>query len=111
MTVTVTGNTPEWSVAPVIVPVEDDGKVTALLTKLRFVEKPGGIARELQRFTVGVPQKVRNELLAKGLAETVRAQEFGDQFVVLLNLDLYKPDIGLDWREPSFIAAERLIVG
>jgi len=96
---------------PVIVPVEDDGKVTALLTKLRFVEKPGGIARELQRFTVGVPQKVRSELLAKGLAETVRAQEFGDQFVVLLNLDLYKPDIGLDWREPSFIAAERLIVG
>lgn len=96
---------------PIIVPAEDhDGEATALLERLRFVDKPGGIARGLQRYTVGVPRHVRNDLVGRKLAEVIRPDEFGDQFVVLLNLDLYTPGSGLDWSDPNFAIAERLIV-
>jgi CRISPR-associated endonuclease/helicase Cas3 len=97
------------AMVPVIVPVEDGGKAAALLERLRFVDKPDGIARELQRYTVGVPMRVRSALIAQGLAEMIRQDDFDDQFVRLLHLDLYKPQIGLDWSDPSFIAAERLM--
>lgn len=100
------------TMAPLIVPTQEhDGEATTLLERLRFVDKPGGIARLLQRYTVGVPQRVRATLIAQGLAEKIRPDEFGDQFVRLLHLDLYKPEVGLDWSDPSFIAADRLIIG
>lgn len=100
----------EDAMAPVIVPKEDAGKVEPLLRELRFAEHPGGIARNLQRFVVGVPRKVRGLLIAQGLAQPIRPELFEDQFVVLANLDLYQPDVGLDWSDPVFANAEGLIV-
>jgi CRISPR-associated endonuclease/helicase Cas3 len=41
----------------------------------------------------------------------IRPDEFGDQFVVLLNLELYHPDTGLEWEDPTFRSAESLVVG
>ncbi|MBS0612701.1 MAG: DEAD/DEAH box helicase, partial [Proteobacteria bacterium] len=96
---------------PVIVAKEDQGEAAGLIEALRHVPRPGGVARALQRFTVGIPHAARAHLLAKGLAEAIRPAEFGDQFVVLTHLDLYRPDIGLYWSDPNFIAADRLIVG
>lgn len=95
---------------PVIVPKEDDGEAGALLRALEFAKRPGRLARGLQRYTVGVPHKVRAALVAQSLAAPVRPGEFGDQFVRLLHLDLYRADVGLDWSDPTFIAAERLMV-
>lgn len=95
----------------VIVPAQEpNGEATMLLERLPFVTKPGGIARGLQRYAVGVPQRVRSDLIARKLAEPVCPDKFGDQFVKLLHLDLYKPDTGLDWSDPNFIAAERLMI-
>jgi hypothetical protein len=50
-------------------------------------------------------------MIAKGVAEVIRSEEFGDQFVVLHNLDLYKSDIGLVWDDMTFRNAEAMIMG
>jgi len=98
------------TMVPVIVPAEDDGAASRLVERLRYVPLPDGIARDLQRYTVGIPRRARGELVAKGLAEVIREAEFGDQFVVLGNPDLYTRETGLDWSDPTFAAADRLIV-
>jgi CRISPR-associated endonuclease/helicase Cas3 len=99
------------AMVPVIVAREEarPGEVAALVEELRFAQDVGRIARELGRYTVGVPRRARNEMLAKGVAEVIRLDEFGDQFVVLHNLDLYTPELGLDWEDVTFRTAEGLM--
>lgn len=98
---------------PVIVEKEEAraGEVEGLVRDLRFAKGVGGIARKLERYTVGVPRKIRAEMIAKGVAEIIRLDDFGDQFVVLHNLDLYKPETGLDWDDLTFRRAEAMILG
>ncbi len=96
---------------PVIVPyrpAEDPDVVTRLLERLRHVPatRTGGIARALQPYLVQIPRAARNGLLAAGAAGRVRGDELGDQFVALLNGDLYQPDVGLDWEEPTYRKTE-----
>ena len=58
----------------------------------RFLEHgkyPGSIARAMQRFTVSVSPRVRDELVRVGAAHVVRPDEFEDQFVALDNARLY----------------------
>jgi CRISPR-associated endonuclease/helicase Cas3 len=99
------------TMVPVIVPVEDEGVVEPLIEELRWAKGVGGIARKLGRYTVGVPRRVRSAMLAQEVAECIRGEAFGDQFVVLLNRDLYRPDTGLFWDDLAFRMAESLIVG
>jgi CRISPR-associated endonuclease/helicase Cas3 len=98
------------TMVPVIVPKEDGGAAAALLDRLRHVPTPGALVRDLQRYTVGIPRTARAGLVAAGLAEVIREGDFGDQFVVLHHLDLYRPETGLDWTDPTFAETERLIV-
>ena len=70
----------------------------------------GGIARAFGRYTVGVPRTVRDAMIAARVAEVIRRDEFGDQFVVLHNLDLYTPEIGLEWDDITFRNAEGMVV-
>lgn len=97
---------------PVIVAKEEarTGEVEGLVRELRFAKGVGGIARKLGRYTVGVPRSVRTEMVTQRLAEVIRHEEFGDQFVVLHNLDLYKPETGLDWDDLTFRKAEAMIL-
>jgi CRISPR-associated endonuclease/helicase Cas3 len=99
------------TMVPVVVPVEDEGLVESLVEELRWAKGVGGIAHKLGRYTVGVPRRVRSAMLAHGVAECIRSEEFGDQFVVLLNRDLYRRDTGLFWDDLAFRSAESLIVG
>jgi len=98
---------------PVIVAREEAsaGEVNGLIRDLRFAKGVGGIARKLGRYTVGIPQKVRAGMIAQGVAEVIRPEDFGDQFVVLHNLDLYTPETGLEWNDITFRNAEMMIVG
>jgi CRISPR-associated endonuclease/helicase Cas3 len=98
------------TMVPVIVPKEEaqPGEVIALVEGLRY-GGIGGVARALNRYTVGVPRRVRSAMVLQGVAEVIRQAELGDQFVVLLNLDLYTPEAGLDWEDLTFLAAENLI--
>ncbi|MCB8879381.1 CRISPR-associated endonuclease Cas3'' [Acidisoma cellulosilytica] len=98
------------AMVPVIVPVEDDGEVKPLLDQLPYVKGTGGIAQKLGRYTVGVPCAVRAEMLAKGAVTCIEEAKFGDQFVVLSNLDLYSPEAGLDWSDLTFRKAEGLML-
>ncbi|WP_247893525.1 CRISPR-associated endonuclease Cas3'' [Azospirillum endophyticum] len=92
---------------PVIVPYRPAGEpdaVPRLLDALRHApaDKTGGIARDLQPYLVQVPRAARAGLVKAGAAECIRSDEFGDQFVALVNGDLYHPDVGLDWEDPTF---------
>jgi CRISPR-associated endonuclease/helicase Cas3 len=100
------------AMVPVIVAKEEAeaGEVESLIRELRFAKGVGGIARKLGRYTVGIPRTVRAGMVAKGVAEIIRGDLFGDQFVVLHNLDLYEPETGLDWEDITFRNAEALIV-
>ncbi|NUB27522.1 CRISPR-associated endonuclease Cas3'' [Azospirillum brasilense] len=97
----------ESPLVPVIVPygpADDPDAVPRLLRNLDHVpaEKTGGIARALQPYLVQIPRSARNALIAAGAAEYVRKGEIGEQFVRLVNGDLYHPDVGLDWEDPTF---------
>ncbi len=98
------------TMVPVIVPKEEaqPGEVAALVERLRY-GGIGGVARGLNRYTVGVPRRVRSAMVLQGVAEAIRPAEFGDQFVVLVNLELYTPEAGLDWDDLTFLAADKLI--
>ena len=86
-----------------------DTTAARLVDALRFAERPGRHARELQPFVVQVPPNARRSLLAAGAAELVQESRFADQFVVLTNMDLYNTDVGLTWDDPTFRTAEGLV--
>ncbi|TWA67351.1 CRISPR-associated Cas3 family helicase [Azospirillum brasilense] len=97
----------ESPLVPVIVPyrpADDPDIVHRLVGALRNpnIEKVGGIARAFQPYLVQIPRGARNALIAAGAAEYVRRDEFGEQFALLVNGDLYHPDVGLDWEDPTF---------
>ena len=81
---------------PVIIP--RDAKAQKTIVKLRHAEKVGGIARDLQRYIVNVPQRERAKLIGRGagVVEVLQGDKFGDQFVVLADMNLYREDVGLD---------------
>ncbi len=99
------------SMVPVIVAREEatPGEVDALVRDLRFAQGVGSIARKLGRYTVGVPRAARSGMISAKVAEPIRPEEFGDQFVVLHNLELYRRDVGLDWNDPTFHSVEGLM--
>lgn len=69
------------------------------------------IARKLQRYTVGLTKRDYDSLVKAGVVEAIRQELFGDQFVKLTNMDLYRPDVGLDCSNPHFATPESMIVG
>lgn len=68
---------------------------------LDFSSHAGAIARRIQRYTVQINPRVRNELVRLGAAEFVRAEEFGDQFVRLTNERLYDSHAGFSAEDPE----------
>ena len=103
----------ETAMVPIIVPWTGtngrDETAKRLLEELRWVERPGRIARQLQPYVVQVPPRIRTHLLDSGAAEVVRKADFDSQFVVLSNMDLYRPETGLTWDEPEFRTIEGLL--
>ncbi len=104
----------ETPMVPVIVPYRgadgNDETAERLVDELKWVERPGRIARRLQPYVVPVPPSARGSLLSANAATVVREADFGMQFVVLSNFDLYRPDVGLTWDDPTYRAAEGLVV-
>jgi CRISPR-associated endonuclease/helicase Cas3 len=96
---------------PVIVAWDEAAK--AAVEDLRFLPEgftPGGVARRLQAYTVGVPPRARAALIASGAAEVIDRARYDDQFVVLANRDLYRADIGLSWADPTLMAPDGLVI-
>jgi CRISPR-associated endonuclease/helicase Cas3 len=81
-----------------------------LIEDLRHADKVGSIARKLQRYLVNVPPRDRAKLIQRGAAEVIQPARFGEQFVALTDMSLYRNDVGLDGSDPAFEEARRLIV-
>lgn len=88
----------------VIIPFDDKARST--LRSLAYADRVGGIARKLQLYTVQVPQKGFTALERVGAIAAVEPDKFGDQFMVLVNEDLYDDWLGLNWSEPTFRSGE-----
>ena len=90
----------ESPMAPIIVRYGDHaGK---LLDALRAGGNPRPIARQLQPYTVQIPPRARIGLLSAGAAEVNLEERYERQFVVLRSDDLYLPETGLTWDDPTF---------
>lgn len=104
----------ETPMVPVIVPYRGpdgtDRAADGLIRELDFAERPGGLARQLQPYTVPVPPQARAVLLSAGSVRIVQEARFGEQFVVLENEDIYRDDIGLTWDDPTFRRAEGMVI-
>ena len=104
----------ETPMVPVIVryrgPDGADRTADGLIRELDFAERPGGLARRLQPYTVPVPPQARGALLSAGSARIVQEAKFGEQFVVLDNDDIYRDDVGLTWEDPTFRRAEGMVI-
>lgn len=76
-----------------------------IITSLRYSEFPGSFARQAQRFTVQVYPKILTGLESSGSVERLH-----DQYCVLVNMDIYKDDLGLCPEDPTFHEIENLML-
>jgi len=86
---------------PVIIPHAEQGAKDAV-QELEHAEYVGGIPRRLQGYIVQVPERAFQRLEAVGAVAPVCPDKFGNQFMQLINRDLYDDVAGLDWQDPTF---------
>ena len=101
----------ESAMRPVIVSFDPDtgGLDSFVEGVLRDLEFAPGAARKLQPFIVQLPQKAYDALWRAKAIEPVAPDRYGDQFVQLVNRDLYYVRFGLRWENPTFHHAESLM--
>jgi CRISPR-associated endonuclease/helicase Cas3 len=75
-----------------------------IISGLRYSEYPALFARKAQRFTVQVYPKVLGSLECAGSVERLH-----DQYCLLINMDIYRDDLGLCPEDPTFHEVESLI--
>lgn len=92
---------------PVIVPFDDDAR--EYLKSLRHVDKSGGLARKLQPYLVQLPRNGFDALRKAGAIQPVAPEKWGEQFIELVNKDLYNTNFGLSWDDPAFLKTESLM--
>ncbi|THU04473.1 CRISPR-associated endonuclease Cas3'' [Lampropedia puyangensis] len=88
---------------PIIIGRDDEAEKA--LKSLHFADKVGGIARTLQPYTVQVPRNAFAALRQARAIQPVAPEKWGEQFMELVNLDLYSEEFGLWWEEPTFMEA------
>lgn len=91
---------------PVIIPFDDEAR--AALRELEFVDGCATIARRLQPYLVQMPRKGYQALQDAGAIQSVASERYGEQFMTLVNPDLYHHQFGLHWDNPAFVSSERL---
>jgi CRISPR-associated endonuclease/helicase Cas3 len=96
----------ESGLAPVIIARE--AEACAALAALSAGAPAGPVARRLQPFIVQVPPKARNLLSANGHVRF--ADGASGEFARLVTESLYRDDVGLEWENAGYIAAEDSIV-
>jgi CRISPR-associated endonuclease/helicase Cas3 len=99
----------ETGLLPVIV-ARDEAAKKALAELAAPDGHAGAVARKLQPYTVQVPPRARNLLLANGHVRFGEEKRFGDQFAVLKTDGLYQGDIGLLWEEAEYLQLENSII-
>ena len=96
-------------ILPLLIPY--DAKAEALINDLEHADTIGGLLRQLQRYTVQVPEKSLRELLNAGLVEVINDKHFGNQFYALIpGTTLYDAAAGLNWTNNVFIEVENHVI-
>lgn len=98
----------ETAMKPVIVPYDDDAREA--LSALEYAASVGRIARRLQPYLVQLPRQGYDALVGAGAIQPVARDRYGDQFMQLVNTDLYNERFGLSWDDPTFLRAESLVI-
>ncbi|MCB1897010.1 MAG: CRISPR-associated endonuclease Cas3'' [Zoogloeaceae bacterium] len=93
---------------PVIVPYDEEAHDA--LEALRHADRCGGLARKLQPYLVQLPRQSYHALCQVGAVQPVALEKWGEQFMVLRNMDLYTSAVGLNSDDPTFVRAESLIL-
>ena len=93
---------------PVIVPFDDDAR--EYLKSLRHVDKSGGLARKLQPYLVQLPRNGFDALRKAGAIQPVAPEKWGEQFMELVNMDIYSREFGIWWEEPTFMKSANTII-
>lgn len=93
---------------PVIVPWDTNAR--DYIERLRHAEKSGGLARLLQRYLVQLPKVGYDALCRTGAVQPVSLERWGEQFMALVNMDLYGQQFGIWWDDPSFARPESLVL-
>lgn len=86
----------ESPLLPVIIPCEGSERA---IRELEFAQVSSGkLARSLQPYAVQIPARFREMLRSNGKGDFAATKVRGDQFFVLTEVGLYRPDIGLFWE-------------
>ncbi|MTH65595.1 CRISPR-associated endonuclease Cas3'' [Paracoccus shanxieyensis] len=95
----------DTTMVPVIIP--GDAVADEAIRQLGVEDVPSGkLARVLQVYTVQVPAKARDLLIANGKAGFDHTKLRGDQFCVLSDRSLYHADSGLRWEHADYLSQE-----
>lgn len=98
----------ENTMIPIIIPYDETAQEA--IRRLEYAERVGGISRTLQPYVVQIPEQGYKSLKSAGAIQPVRPEEFGEQFLFLVNQDIYHPRYGLNWDNSVFIDSESLVV-
>lgn len=93
---------------PVIIPFDEIAE--AALNALEFADGCGELARQLQSYIVQLPRQGYEALLKVGAIQPVAPERYGEQFMQLVNPDLYHARYGLYWENPSFMSIVRTVL-
>jgi CRISPR-associated endonuclease/helicase Cas3 len=93
---------------PVIVPFNDEARRS--IESLRYAEKSGGLARKLQPYLVQLPRNGFNALREAGAVQPVAPERWGEQFMELVNMDIYSREFGIWWETPSFMETANTVI-
>ncbi len=95
---------------PVIVPYGKDDRARKMIERLRYAEKSGGLARELQPYLVQLPRQGFDSLRQAGAIQPIAPEKWGEQFMELVNMDIYSERFGVWWEEPTFMKVANTII-
>jgi CRISPR-associated endonuclease/helicase Cas3 len=85
----------------IIIPYNADAK--KIIKQLRYAETTKNLARKTQRFGVQIYQQILRKL------EGISVERLENNFLILINEDIYKKDIGLTYDDPLFREIENNI--
>jgi len=92
----------ESGLTPIV--ISGAAKVADILATLQNPDaSPGKAARELQSYIVQVPPKDAARLISNVRAKYWRPDLWGDQFLVLEDTSLYRPEVGLMWEDADVL--------
>lgn len=99
----------ESGMVPVILPF--DAAARAAIDRLSVEAiSSGRLARDLQPYTVQVPPRAREQLLANGKVAFRSPDLRADQFAVLEDEALYDEEVGLVWENAEYLGIESLVL-